>query len=526
MASTGELCIICCEAVSCSERQILTEKGSLGLNNASQERQGTVFSKPGDVVHQQCRRNFTDKRRILQAKRKQTYETDNMDAVELRSKSIFDFKNHCIFCCKPAKVNKQKRGNDVYPVRTMDFHSKILQVCIERNDSWGNQVKGRIHSVNDLHASDAIYHQPCSINFRTLKQIPVHSSFEEPRRKRRSLGRPVKDTCKIAFEETMKYFEENDDEQMTIDELVRKMSEHCNDPYSVKHMRQKLNERYGQNIIITSINGKPDVVTFRYTARYILHEFFRESKNGEAENKDAIIKAAAKIIRSEIKSMSVSKQAYPKPSEVECLQQNLSFLPGGLGALLQGIFSEEKHPLKIASIGQAIIQAVRPRVIIAPLQLSLSVQLHQHFASKYLVDTLNKMGFCSSYSEVQKFESCAALVEGNSRFDIPAESCMQFIADNVDHNSNTIDGHNTFHGMGIMSTATPGFFNNKRVPRVDVSRDSILNLGTIDIKIYRKALELQEVKFDELQSLRHIDKYHHLDALSRIIKPLKSPTPS
>jgi hypothetical protein len=251
----------------------------------------------------------------------------------------------------------------------MDFQNKILQTCIERNDSWGNEVKGRIQSVNDLHAADAVYHQSCSINFQTMKQIPVLSSFEEPCRKRHSLGRPMKDVCKIAFEETMKYFEGNDDEQMTVDELVRKMSEHCDDPYSAKHVRQKLNERYGQNIIVTSINGKRDVVTFRYTARYILHKFFRESRSGEAEDKAAIVKAAAKIIRSDIKSMSVSKQAYPKPSEVECLQQNLCFLPNGLRALLQGILSEEKHLLKTASIGQAIIQVVRPKVIIAPLQL-------------------------------------------------------------------------------------------------------------------------------------------------------------
>ena len=41
--------------------------------------------------------------------------------------------------------------------------------------------------------------------------------------------------------------------------------------------------------------------------------------------------------------------------------------------------------IKIASIGQAIMQEDRPRVLFAPLQVALGVQLHQH-------------GFCCSYN--------------------------------------------------------------------------------------------------------------------------------
>ena len=40
-----------------------------------------------------------------------------------------------------------------------------------------------------------------------------------------------------------------------------------------------------------------------------------------------------------------------------------------------------KDHVKVASIGQAIVQTPRPRVIPAPLQVGLAVQLHHHFAS-------------------------------------------------------------------------------------------------------------------------------------------------
>ena len=38
------------------------------------------------------------------------------------------------------------------------------------------------------------------------------------------------------------------------------------------------------------------------------------------------------------------------------------------------------------------------------MQLGLSVTLHRHFGSRYLIDMLHKLGFCSSYTEVQHFE--------------------------------------------------------------------------------------------------------------------------
>jgi len=100
-----------------------------------------------------------------------------------------------------------------------------------------------------------------------------------------------------------------------------------------------------------------------------------------------------------------------------------------------------------------VIHCVRPRVIIAPLQLGLGVQLHHHFASKFIIDTLFNLGFCSSYNEVTRFERSAA----GTRIDGIGESTVvQFAADNVDHNIRTLDGHDTFHGMEIVAVVTAG----------------------------------------------------------------------
>ena len=77
----------------------------------------------------------------------------------------------------------------------------------------------------------------------------------------------------------------------------------------------------------------------------------------------------------------------------------ISFLPESLILLLGTLIVGVDKKLKKASIGQAIMQATRPRVLIAPLQLGLAV--HHHFGSRFLIDSLHPHGFCSSYSKAQ-----------------------------------------------------------------------------------------------------------------------------
>ena len=57
------------------------------------------------------------------------------------------------------------------PVRTMNFQDKILKACGEFKTEWADIVKGGILFVQDLQAADAEFHNSCSVNFRTGKQI-------------------------------------------------------------------------------------------------------------------------------------------------------------------------------------------------------------------------------------------------------------------------------------------------------------------------------------------------------------------
>lgn len=87
------------------------------------------------------------------------------------------------------------------------------------------------------------------------------------------------------------------------------------------------------------------------------------------------------------------------------------------------------------------------------------------YGSRYLTDQLHRLGFCSSYYEVQNFEQSAAFHLETDVAGILPDSCIQFIADNVDHNTRTLDGTGTFHGMGIIASATPGTQYLPPIPR-------------------------------------------------------------
>ncbi|VDI53290.1 Hypothetical predicted protein [Mytilus galloprovincialis] len=193
------------------------------------------------------------------------------------------------------------------------------------------------------------------------------------------------------------------------------------------------------------------------------HQYFMifiNASDPESEKMN-IIKAAASLIKSDIKSKIGTKTEYPSVSDVESLECNEHYLPDSLRLFLNSLISTCNHSLKLSAIGQTIIQATRPRSLIAPLQIGLAVQMHHHFGSRFLIDSLYNMGFSSSYSEVQRYEMNAAMSQGTDIPEVTEEGNLQYIADNVDHNLRTIDGHGTFHGMGIIASVTPRIYEDK-----------------------------------------------------------------
>ena len=89
------------------------------------------------------------------------------------------------------------------------------------------------------------------------------------------------------------------------------------------------------------------------------------------------------------------------------------------------------------------------------------------FGSSWLIDELSKLGFSVSYQEVRRFKQSVAENDDSLNSMVSARpEFAQWVADNVDHNTATLDGKNTLHGMGIIAASIGnGSFSCKRIPR-------------------------------------------------------------
>ena len=338
-------------------------------------------------------------------------------------------------------------------------------------------VLGRLEYAQDLHAADSVYHQTCSVNFRTGKGIPKQfSSNYEKDAKKAKQGRPVDAVKNSAFAKVILYLEANDEEQATVSDLVQITSEALDgtneEPSSTVHMKTKLQEHFGDKIVITSIYGKSNVGTFRQTAASVIDEFYCNPRPKDTEEeRQRIIETAAKLIR--IKNIDVSSDVYPTSAVMSDVEEALKFIPDLLKSFLELLFVEKDIKLKLASMGQAIVQAVRQRVILAPLQLGLGV--HHHFSSKFLIDSLNSRGFYASYKTVQKYE--------------------------YELKIRTLDGRGTFHGMEIIAAITPGAKATIPIPIRKVSAEDIAKVGRVEIRPFIGSLETTPLHYQELQSI-------------------------
>ena len=120
--------------------------------------------------------------------------------------------------------------------------------------------------------------------------------------------------------------EENDNEQIAVDEPFSKMKEFCGEEsYSMKFMKKRVMEHFGDDVIITEINSRPNVVTFRSTAASILHKFYDLPIQQDPESeKLRIIETAANLIKNGIKIMDTSKDIYPSPEDIGSVKKILN----------------------------------------------------------------------------------------------------------------------------------------------------------------------------------------------------------
>ena len=102
-------------------------------------------------------------------------------------------------------------------------------------------------------------------------------------------------------------------------------------------------------IIVTEINGKPNVVTFRMITAKIMQNFYNKRKK-----KEWIILAAAKFLKTEIKEMKCCSRSHPNSNEIGSLKFYKQFVPTSLPLLLENIFTSTNKDLKVFDLFNSV----------------------------------------------------------------------------------------------------------------------------------------------------------------------------
>lgn len=259
------------------------------MNRICKERDSDIQVTPGQVVHSHCRRDFIHPRNSIHVPL-----INETDKSVTRSATEFDFQNACMFCGKHAKTNKRKRGVDVYPVRTLDFQESIKIKCHERNDTWSHEVLNRISLVLDLPAADAVYHQKCNVNFRTLRQLPRSYSDNVVTPPKKSAGRPGSVDITESFSQVISYVEDHAGKVLGLGQLLKVMEDSCGErAYSKKHLKKRLVEHFGENVLVSTAEGKEDMVCLRKALSKIVHDHSKDATISEQEKKTKTTQEAA-----------------------------------------------------------------------------------------------------------------------------------------------------------------------------------------------------------------------------------------
>ena len=101
----------------------------------------------------------------------------------------------------------------MFKVTTIEMKDTILAICSERRDAWSDAVQARIMHIH-------MTYQTCSVNFHTGKQIPKVFVTEEPAHKNKRLGQPQDEEKMDAFLRVAKFLQDNDDGQITVNDLI------------------------------------------------------------------------------------------------------------------------------------------------------------------------------------------------------------------------------------------------------------------------------------------------------------------
>jgi hypothetical protein len=221
-----------------------------------------------------------------------------------------------------------------------------------------------------------------------------------------------------------------------------------------------------------------------------------------AKLKELTIAAAIKLICGDMVRVPLAGKQYPSVDDMTSTESQLALIPDSLRQLLEPIVKSDE---KVVVWGQNLLKAYRPRSVVMPFHLGMTIQLDHKFGSKWLIERCHHLGYCESYTELHHYKYCylsanhghismdqetnittedeaddvgmqeddadtalSADDQGESgdermdedhqtatHFDQEESTVHQFVGDNIDLNIVSLNGNTSFYAMGMVKATCP-----------------------------------------------------------------------
>lgn len=427
------------------------------------------------VYHKNCYKKYTSRQNCS------VYETDECvserspliepRSMTTRSQSQNIKWNLCFFC----QQKSFKRDFKVHKLASDERVKNLMQSALNQNDDRLIQI---ISSEGFM--QNGLYHNGCITKYM-LKPMPRYEQEVDT-------DLPSHDQ---AFESFIAEIHKDlivNKKVFTMTQLLVKYKPYLPDSVSNSYHSMKLQEKlvkhYGKSIVIHNQRGQGmsnlvfsaeltlgDAIAAagRYKSKFRVSELENAmSVEVEGMNDDQILHSAVGILRREIQDLVIPVDEYPAANEVS-LASSMEYLPQSLVKVLCWLFdakafssAQEPHFIstdkfrKALGIADSIVSISKQSF--TPFHLGLAAQVYHDFGSRHLIDTLHAHGFCASYDEIRLFTTSIAnheisKIENDVYIPdgivplVDGGLLVQEGADNIDLNTETLDGKDSFHSL-------------------------------------------------------------------------------
>lgn len=437
------VCAICDESFETGLYEIKKKALSTLFESSKQrsDRKHYVFEKlESAFVHKNCQVKYNDSKQIelYKASRADKISEGKRLSAEART---FQIKLQCFICGETFNKYKQQ----VCHVVDDDLKNRLIEEIKERPKNDYKDLLARLNNIQDL--VGACYHRSCMSSFRGKRGTTQR-------------GRPPSEETAVFVKKLFLYLDENKSDCQFFYTDIEKLFGLKGPKFSV--VRQKLQEQFPNQLRFTVIN-EDNVIFFKNSIEdQVWKLWFERETQDRAEERQKIVDMAAKIILEDISALECDTHFYELLNENDEESWFNGHVPSSLRLFLERLVYTNKDKKsqnfikwkkRVATLAHTLISSVRPRSFLSPILQGLASYLHRKSASRILVDAFSYLGFCSTYRETLRFE--ASISKDPNNHSIQDNAYAQFIYDNADHNTATLDGKNTWHVMAGCKVITP-----------------------------------------------------------------------